>query len=345
MADSSILLGDVIDAETITTGAGNIKRLRVSTVGGGGGGGGPVTIADCADVTQGCIADLAVGDAAGTVNAHVRQIAKLLAGNLTVIQPTGSLLNVQVSNFPATQPVSIAAAVDVSDRVGRLLGHVSIDAGTAVIGHIIVDSGSIVVTQTVGTSLHVNVDNFPATQPVSIAAAVDISDRVGRLVGVISGTVTANQGTANATPWNENVAQWGGAATTLGQKLAAASVPVVLASDQSAISVTSAPSFSTRSDTYTAPGNGVTVNVSTAPLKTFAIQVKGDQAPTSWDIRLEGSLDNVNFSQILQHTNTTGDGSVLWSGSSLTPILYFRSRVSGLLLGSATQVVVTILGT
>src|SRR6266480_6572455 len=36
-----------------------------------GGGGGPVTIADGADVTQGSIADAAVGDAAGTVNAHI----------------------------------------------------------------------------------------------------------------------------------------------------------------------------------------------------------------------------------------------------------------------------------
>jgi len=42
---------------------------------------------------------------------------------------------------------------------------------------------------------------------------------------------TVNQGTANATPWNENIAQWGGTATSLGQKVSASSVPVVLASD------------------------------------------------------------------------------------------------------------------
>lgn len=53
----------------------------------------------------------------------------------------------------------------------------------------------------------------------------------------IAGTVTSNQGTANATPWNENVAQWGGSSTTLGQKAMASSVPVVVASDQSAIPV------------------------------------------------------------------------------------------------------------
>jgi hypothetical protein len=40
-----------------------------------------------------------------------------------------------------------------------------------------------------------------------------------------------DQGVANATPWNMNAAQWGGAATSLGQKAAASSVPVVPASD------------------------------------------------------------------------------------------------------------------
>ena len=53
----------------------------------------------------------------------------------------------------------------------------------------------------------------------------------------VSGTVTANQGTANATPWNENIAQFGGTNVTLGQKAMASSMPVVLASDQASIPV------------------------------------------------------------------------------------------------------------
>lgn len=53
----------------------------------------------------------------------------------------------------------------------------------------------------------------------------------------VAGTVTANQGTANATPWNQNIAQYGGVATSLGQKVMASSVPVVIASDQSPINV------------------------------------------------------------------------------------------------------------
>ena len=109
--------------------------------------------------------------------------------------------------------------------------------------------------------------------------------------------------------------------------------------------VTIVDQFSTRTDTYTATGSGTTVNVSTAPTKSYSISVKGTgAAATTWDVRLEGSLDNVNFTQILQHTNVTGDGIIQYAGATLSPSLYFRSRVAGLTLGSATNIVVTILG-
>lgn len=106
-----------------------------------------------------------------------------------------------------------------------------------------------------------------------------------------------------------------------------------------------ADTFRTRSDTYTTTGNGTAVNATAYPLPLFGLQVKGTgAAATTWDIRLEGSMDNVNFTQILQHTNTIGDGLSQYSGSLFSPSLYFRSRCAGLVLGSATNVVVTILG-
>lgn len=120
---------------------------------------------------------------------------------------------------------------------------------------------------------------------------------------------------------------------------------VVLASNQPAVAVTATPSFATRSDTFTATGNGTTVNQTTAPLSIFSVEVKGTgAAATTWDVRLEGSLDGTNFTQILQHTNVTGDGTQMMSGSLRSPSLYFRSRVAALALGSATNIVVTILG-
>jgi len=87
-----------------------------------------------------------------------------------------------------------------------------------------------VTLQTAGATQPVSgtvaVSNFPATQAVTGTfwqATQPVSGTVAAtqsgawsvsLTGtsVVSGTVTANQGTANATPWNENLAQYGGVA-------------------------------------------------------------------------------------------------------------------------------------
>lgn len=89
--------------------------------------------------------------------------------------------------------------------------HVVVDAGSAVIGHVITDSGSttavtgnVTVVQPTGTNLHVVVDSATL------------------------GTVTTN------------LIQVGGSAISEGQKTMAASLPVVIASDQTAIPVSSA---------------------------------------------------------------------------------------------------------
>jgi hypothetical protein len=120
---------------------------------------------------------------------------------------------------------------------------------------------------------------------------------------------------------------------------------VVLPSDQPAIPVTSAPNFGTRQDTFVAVGSGNTVNKSTAPIARFGLQIKGTgAAATAWDVVLEGSLDGINFSTILEHTSLVGDGQIMWSGPLDSPCLYFRSRVVSLTLGSATNIVATILG-
>lgn len=102
---------------------------------------------------------------------------------------------------------------------------------------------------------------------------------------------------------------------------------------------------SARSDTFTVTGNGVTVNVSTAPVKYFSIQVTGTGAgATSWTVVLEASLDGVNFTTIMTHSNTTdSNGSTAWTPQPV-PASYFRSRVSALSLGSATNIVVQIVG-
>ena len=98
------------------------------------------------------------------------------------------------------------------------------------------------------------------------------------------------------------------------------------------------------SDTFTAAGNGTILGLDYA-CKYYSIQVTGTGAtPTAWSVVLEGSLEGTNFTTILTHTDTTGNGKVLFSGTTVYPSLYFRSRVVSLTLGSATNIIVKILG-
>lgn len=109
------------------------------------------------------------------------------------------------------------------------------------------------------------------------------------------------------------------------------------------------PAFGTRSDTYTVAANGTTVDVSLRPVRRFALQVKGTGAtPTAWNAVLEGSLNNTQFTAILEHSNAgefrnAADGETVYFDTAV-PWLYFRSRLVSITLGSATNVVATIVG-
>lgn len=100
---------------------------------------------------------------------------------------------------------------------------------------------------------------------------------------------------------------------------------------------------SSRSDTFTGTGNGTTVDISSQGMSKFAIQVKATGAVTSWDVRLEISLNGTQFTTIAQHDNTVpGDGITLVVQGP-APALFFRSRCNAISLGGGTNVVVTIL--
>lgn len=106
--------------------------------------------------------------------------------------------------------------------------------------------------------------------------------------------------------------------------------------------------FFTRSDTYTGTANGTTIDCSLNPCQYFSLQVKGTGgAATTWDVRIEGSLDGTNFDQnaasiMVNNTQADGDGAIKYGFDK--PVLYFRSRCAGLVLGAATNIVATILG-
>lgn len=101
----------------------------------------------------------------------------------------------------------------------------------------------------------------------------------------------------------------------------------------------------TLEESFTGIQVGAAVNVTLSAVKHFAMQVVGvgGTAPL-WDVRLEGSLDGVNFTEILQHNNTIGNGAVLWSGTDIYPCSFFRARVVSLTLGPTSALKVYLLG-
>ena len=96
-------------------------------------------------------------------------------------------------------------------------------------------------------------------------------------------------------------------------------------------------------DTFTATGNGSTNDANTVPCRDFSLQVTQTGAVTSWDVRLEASLDGVGWTQLLAHTNVDGSG-VMKSTTLRTPARFFRNRCAGLVLGGGTNVVARALG-
>jgi len=89
-------------------------------------------------------------------------------------------------------------------------------------------------------------------------------------------------------------------------------------------------------DTFIAPGNGLSVLNSPGVTK-YTLQVIPTGAVTSWDVRLELSLDGANFGTILTHTNVApGSSGVVTLAAG--PGLNIRSRCAALVLGAGTNI-------
>jgi fibronectin-binding autotransporter adhesin len=123
---------------------------------------------------------------------------------------------------------------------------------------------------TAGGGAYVDVKVTP-----SGSLAVDIAES-GTVT--VTGTVTANQGGA---PWSQNLTQVGGSALTEGQKAMAASVPVVIASDQSAVPVSGTVAVSAVAGT-------VAISAAALPLPANAAQESGGNLAS---LVTQGALD------------------------------------------------------
>jgi len=169
---------------------------NLNVAGGSSGGGGAVTVADGADVAQGATTDLS---SANTVVGILKAIKAAVTGTLTVATHAVT----QSGVWTVARSWTLSSATDS------------------------VNVGNFPATQPVSGS--VSVSNFPATQPVSGTVAIStspvhIDDNAGSL------TVDAPVGTPVFARLSD------GAAALVGQKTMALSLPVVVASDQSAIS-------------------------------------------------------------------------------------------------------------
>jgi hypothetical protein len=83
----------------------------------------------------------------------------------------------------------------------------------------------------------------------------------------VSGTVTANQGSANATPWNENVAQFGGTNVVTGTGASGAGIPRVTVSNDSNVLATQSGTWNVNQAIGVAGFGKVTDGSNTAAVK------------------------------------------------------------------------------
>ena len=105
------------------------------------------------------------------------------------------------------------------------------------------------------------------------------------------------------------------------------------------IPVSTGAAIQTQVSSFTAAGAGMAVDASGRGLSSYSLQVVGLGAtPTSWDVRLEGSIDNLNWTPLIQHTENSPNGSLVTSGPNIMLCLYARVKVAELTKGSATGI-------
>lgn len=201
------------------------------------------------------------------------QTTKINDGTNTASVTAANALKVDGSSV--TQPISGTITANIGTTNGlaldATLAKLTISQGTALGSNTQALMGGSVTTAaptyttgqinplSLNTSGALRVDGSGATQP-------------------ISGTVTANQGGA---PWSSNITQIGGSALTLGQKVSASSIPIVIASDQSDIGVTQSTS------PWIVAGNKTNNNAVPGATNLGALSALANASAPTW---IEGNL-------------------------------------------------------
>lgn len=178
------------------------------------------------------------GTIAGAVSAAVMQSNTKQVNGVTTLTGAGVV---------GTGSQRVAVGQDTTTIAGSAPGT----AGTA--------SSNVVTVQGIASMTAVKVDGSSVTQPVS-------------------GTVTSNQGTANATPWNDNVVQFGGNAVATGTGVGGSGVPRVTVSNDSKMLVWDSTNTATVKAASTSPATTDTALVAAispnpAPVCTGVINI------------------------------------------------------------------------
>lgn len=236
--------------------------------------------------------------------------------------------------------VNTPGPVSVTNNV-TIGGPVTLGAGAATIG-------SVSITGTI-----------PAYGVTVVNGGVSLLTGTANIGGVsILAPVTINVGGVSLLT---GVANIGGVSILAPVTVGNLTVPVTLGPGSSAIggvsvlgtagvSVTN-PLAITFSDngplTFTATGVPaavpVTLSTTQGRMKSGSIQVKKTGAVTSWDVRLEISVDGVNYSQLLAATDIApGDGNIIATGAVLTPFKYYRVSANSISLGGGTNVITNV---
>lgn len=230
LEEDGITRADVVRSKLYVWDTGTLAWVKMTQPGGGGGGGGAVTIADGADVAQGTTTDLS---SANTVIGLLKAIKAV--GPLTDTQLRATAVPVS-GTVAVTGPLTDAQLRALAVPVSGPLTDAQLRAAVVPIsdggGSVTVDSPQLPAAL-VGGRIDVNIGS-PATLPVS-GPLTDAQLRAA--VVPVSGPLTDAQLRATPVPISAAVAAPAfarlsdGAAALIGQKAAAASLPVVPASD------------------------------------------------------------------------------------------------------------------
>jgi hypothetical protein len=218
--------------------------------------------------------------------------------------------------WQATQPVSIASLPALPANQSVNVNQVAGAAPSATNPLPVEQSDG---TNILGTSTHPVQVSLANTAANATAVKVDNSG----VTQPVSGTVTANQGTANATPWNNNLAQIGGTAVVADPCQANAKSYVSINQTANAQLVTGTASkkiypcsihivTATAQNIALVEGTGTTCGTSTTGVVGFG----GSAAATGWNFAANGGLTYGDGRGALGQEGTAADNLCLFQSGT-----------------------------